>query len=446
MKTNWFDKKVLILGLSKSGIAAAKYLNSKGADVYITEINEVSLEKHQGLLDMGIKIETGKHSDEFLDDSYVAIASPGIPPKNEVFAKLKEKCVPVISEIELAYKETSKPFVAITGTNGKTTTTMLTTHILKQEFKAEACGNIGVPPCDLLNEDLDYFVLEVSSFQLHNSNAFQPQIACWMNFTPDHIDWHEGLENYFEAKAKIFKEPQAAQFAVLNAKDERLLEFGKTCPSTVFYFAGNIGQNACYIENGELLYKRNGNVEKIMDVKDIPIIGEHNYQNVMCSVISAKLVGVDNEKIADAVKTFKAPPHRLEFVCEKNNIKYYNDSKATNPESAIVAINSFDNQNVVLIAGGRDKNTDLAEFCEAIKNHVKTVVLIGEATQRFEENLLKSGFTNIVKEDTFENAISKSTSLNPDVVLLSPACASFDMFKGYEERGDVFKEYVLSKI
>ena len=446
MKTNWFDKKVLILGLSKSGISAAKYLNAKGADVFITEIKDVNLDDYKYLMDLGIQIESGKHSEEFIKDSYLAVTSPGIPPKSEIFAKLKEEKISVISEIELAYKETAKPFIAITGTNGKTTTTSLTAHILQQEYKAEACGNIGLPPCDLLDKDLDYFVLEVSSFQLHFSNSFQAQIACWLNFTPDHIDWHEGLENYFYDKAKIFKFPQLPAFAVFNGKDERLVAFSEQSDSTVFYFDRNLGENCCYIEGNDLIFKRDGKAEKIMNVVDIPIIGNHNYQNVMCSIIVAKLVGVENEKIEEAVKSFKAPAHRLEFVAEKNGIKFYNDSKATNPESAIVAIDSFNNQNVVLIAGGRDKNTDLSEFCNSVKNHIQTVILIGEATQRFEENLRNSGYNNILKEETFEGAILKATSLNPDSVLLSPACASFDMFKSYEERGEVFKEYVLSKI
>ena len=244
MKTNWFDKKVLILGLSKSGIAAAKYLNYKGADVYITEIKEVNLEDYKELLDEGIKIESGHHSDEFIKDTYLAITSPGIPPQTEIFNRLKEEKIPVISEVELAYKETGKPFIAITGTNGKTTTTSLTAHILQQEYKAEACGNIGLPPCALLTKDLDYFVLEVSSFQLHYSDAFQAQIACWLNFTPDHVNWHGSLENYFNDKAKIFRGSQAPAFAVFNAKDEKLVEFSKECPSEIFFFADKIGKNA----------------------------------------------------------------------------------------------------------------------------------------------------------------------------------------------------------
>ena len=231
MKKNWFEKKVLILGLSKSGIAAAKYLSEKCADVYITEAKEEK-ESDKALLDelkaLDIKVEMGGHSDEFIKDSYLAIASPGIPPRSEIFKRVKEANVPIISEIELAFKESLKPFIAITGTNGKTTTTALTAHILQKEFKAEPCGNYGIPPCSLLDKDVDFFVCEVSSFQLETSNAFQPQISCWLNFTPDHIDWHEGLENYFNAKAKIFKFPQNPAFAVFNGADERLLEFSKT--------------------------------------------------------------------------------------------------------------------------------------------------------------------------------------------------------------------------
>lgn len=449
MKTNWFDKKILILGLSKSGIAAAKYLFEKGADVFITESREQKESDQQTLEELsksGIHIEMGQHSDEFIKDSYCAVASPGIPPHSEIFKRLKEAEINIISEIELAYSESQKPFIAITGTNGKTTTTALTAHILKQEFKAEACGNYGVPPCSLIDNNLDFFVCEVSSFQLETSNSFQPQISCWLNFTPDHIDWHQGLENYFNAKAKIFKIPQLPAFAVFNAKDEKLLEFSKTCKSTVFLFDAEVEDNCCYIKDDVIYFKRKKNEEKIIDIKDCPLVGHHNYQNIMCSIIIAKLEGVDNEKIKSAIMSFKAPAHRLEYVAKIDKTRFYNDSKATNPESAIVAINSFENENVVLIAGGRDKNTDLKEFCNSVNNHVKTVILIGEAAKRFEENLKQNGFDNIIFEETMENAIDKGFSLNPDVVLLSPACASFDMYSGYEQRGEIFKQHVLSRL
>lgn len=448
----WFEKKILVLGLSKSGISAAKYLNKHGADVFITELREQKEEdaaKIEELNALGIKVEMNGHSQEFIEEAYLAVTSPGIPPHSEIFNRLKDAKVRIISEVELAYQESRKPFIAITGTNGKTTTTALTSHILSEEYKAPACGNIGNPPSDLIDENVDYFVCEMSSYQIATSNSLQAQIACWLNFTPDHLDWHGGLENYFEAKAKLFKVPQTPAFAVFNGADEKLLEFSRHVESKVFLFAKEVDDNCCYVKNDAIYFKRNGNINKkgehIIDLKDCPIIGEHNYQNIMCAVIVAKLVGIENEKIVSAIKTFKAPEHRLEFVRDFKGIKFYNDSKATNPEAAIVAIKSFNNVDAVLIAGGRDKNTDLTEFCEEIKKHIKTVILIGEAAERFAQNLNKNGFNNIIFETTLQSAIDKAIELNPQVVLLSPACASFDMFKSYEERGSVFKDYALLK-
>ena len=445
---NWHDKKVLIMGFSMSGKSAAKYLARHGADVFITENREQKeedLKDIQELEGLGIKIEFGDNSDEFLNDSYMAIVSPSVPKESELYKKVQEKNIQIISEIELAYKETGRPFIGITGTNGKTTVTALTSHILSSEYKAPECGNIGVPPTSLLDDDVDYFVCELSSFQMEHTNAFKAQIACWTNFTPDHITWHGTLENYFNAKAKLFRNPTASAFAVLNGADEKLLEFSKTVGGTVFLFDKEVDDNCCYIKDESIFYKRNGKEEFIIKLADCPLIGHHNYQNIMCCVIMAKIIGISNEHIQERIKDFVVPEHRLEKVREYNGITFYNDSKATNPEASIVAINSFNNTNVTLIAGGRDKLTTLDEFCESVKQHIKTVILIGEATERFEEALKKSGFDNILKADTMESAIDKAIELKPNNVLLSPACASFDMFKGYEERGTVFKNYVLSK-
>lgn len=438
------NKKVLVLGLSKSGIAAAKVLLKQGAKVYITEGKEKEIP--QELLDLGIKIEVGGHSDEFISNVELAITSPGIPPHSEIFTRLKTQNIEIISEIELAWRLTKTPFAVITGTNGKTTTTALTSHIVSAEFKAEACGNIGLPPCDLLENNLDWFILEASSYQLEMSNTFTPKIAVYTNFTPDHIDWHQGLENYFKAKAKIFEGTQGADFAILNAQDRKLVELSKKCKGKVFFFDGEIGENCAFIRDNNIIYQENGIEEEIITLKECPLIGQHNYQNIMCSIIVAKLIGITNKGIKEQIMSFKAPEHRLEKCGELNGTIFYNDSKATNPEASIVAIDSFNDCNVALIAGGRDKNTDLKEFCESINKHIKTVILIGEATQRFETNLRQNGFNNIINEETFENAIDKAISLNPDVVLLSPACASFDMFSSYEERGKVFKDYVRSKL
>ena len=439
-------EKVLILGLSKSGIAAAKYAVKQGYDVYITESKPLDKVKEEcrarvdELKNEGIKIECGYHSEEFISGAAFAITSPGIPPKSEIFRRLEEKNTKIISEIEYAYLNTKIPFIAITGTNGKTTTTALVSHILSKAFDAPVCGNIGVPPTSLIEGKHDFLVCEISSYQAQMTEKFRAKIACWTNFTPDHIDWHGGLENYFKAKAKIFLPPQEPEYAILNAQDSRLKEFAKECKNVIF-FDEETSNEGCSIVNNVICYKG----EEIIALKDCPLVGHHNYQNIMCGIIIAKLLGMKKEDIRAQIMSFKAPEHRLEKVREMDGITFYNDSKATNPEASIVAIDSFNNVDVALILGGRDKNTDLTEMCHSINKHIKTVLLIGEATERFEENLVKNGFSNIIKERTMEDAIDKAISLKPDVVLLSPACASFDMFNSYEHRGEVFKEYVLSK-
>lgn len=440
-------EKVLVLGLSKSGIAVAKYLKHHGYDVYLTENKkEVDIKKVKELEQEGINVEYGAHTPKFIDNASYAITSPGIPPKAEIFKMLNERNIPVISEVEFAWQNSDIPFIAITGTNGKTTTTALISHILSEKFDAPACGNIGIPSTEFIEKDLDFLVCEVSSFQAEMTKNFKPFISVWTNFTPDHIDWHGGLENYFNAKAKLFLDKQAPEYAILNAKDEKLLEFSKKCKkSKVFLFDTENSSNACYIKNHSIWFKSNNEEEEIISLLDCPLVGHHNYQNIMCGIICAKLVGLNNDVIREKIMSFKAPEHRLEKVRTLNGITFYNDSKATNPEASIVAIDSFNDVDVALILGGRDKNTDLTQMCESINKHIKTVLLIGEATERFEENLEKNGFNHIIKEKTMENAIDKAISLNPDVVLLSPACASFDMFNSYEHRGDVFKKYVLSK-
>ena len=443
-------KKVLVLGLSKSGIAAAKFAKKHGADVYLTESADITTKEQsdraKALEDLGIHVEYGGHSEAFIKKSDFAVTSPGISPRSDIIRKVRAEQIPVISELELAYRECDIPFIIITGTNGKTTTTSLTEHILSKKLRTKACGNIGTPPCSMADENLDYFVCEASSFQLDMSTSLKPYIAVWTNFTPDHIDWHNGLENYFNAKARVFREPQTAKYCVLNAKDPKLLEFSKEVKGKLFMFAQNLGENCCYEENGSIIFKQDGKAEEIIKISDCPLIGEHNYQNIMCSIICAKLTGIDNETIKNAIMEFKAPAHRLEKIAQKDGITFYNDSKATNPEASIVAINSFNNQNVVLIAGGRDKNTDLTEFCQSVNKHISTVILIGEATERFEKELRNNGFSNIIKEQTLEGATDKGISLKPDVILLSPACASFDMFNSYEHRGEVFREHVLSRV
>ena len=449
MKRKWIDKNVLILGLSKSGCAAARYLSKQGADCYITEskpIDDKNEELVRELEKEGIKVETGAHSDEFINDSYIAITSPGIPPKSEIFKRVKAQNIPIISEIELAYLEAQAPFIAVTGTNGKTTTTYLISHILSSEYNAPVCGNIGIPPTSLLEDKPDFFVCEASSFQLAMSPTFRPQIGCFLTFTPDHIDWHEGLDNYFEAKISLFKDYKQPMYAVFSGVDEKIYDFAKKYTGEKFIYAKELDKNCCYIKNDTICFKRNKE-EEIIKLNEISLVGEHNYQNIMCAVVVAKLIGISNEHIKERIMSFKAVEHRIEYVADINGKSFYNDSKATNPEASFVAIKAFESKKLTLIAGGRDKNTDLTEFCkDYINKYVSTVILIGEATIRFKENMEKNGFDNIILANSLEEAVDISLTLDNEIVLLSPACASYDMFNSYEHRGEVFKEYVKSKL
>ena len=323
---------------------------------------------------------------------------------------------------------------------------MLTSHILNSEYKAPVCGNIGVPPTSLLYERPDFFVCEVSSFQLEMSPTFRPQIASFLTFTPDHLDWHGGLQNYFDAKASLFKDYKQPMYAIFSGVDDTIYRYSKTYDGEKFIYGKELSNNCCYIKDNAIFFKRNKE-EEIVKIDEISLVGEHNYQNIMCAIIIAKLIGISNENIRERIISFKSVEHRIEYVADVNGKKFYNDSKATNPEASFVAVKSIEGNSLTLILGGRDKNTDLTEFCkEYINKYVSTVILIGEATQRFKENIEQNGFNNIILSNSLEEAIDTSLTLNNEIVLLSPACASYDMFNNYEHRGEVFKNYVKSKL
>jgi len=449
MKRKWIGKNITILGLSKSGIAAAKYLAEKGANCTISEkreTNDADKQVIEELANIGIEVEMGGHNPDTILNSYLVITSPGIPPRSEVFKLIKDNKIQVISEIELAYLETTRPFIAITGTNGKTTTTKLVSELLEYAgYKAPACGNIGTPPTSLLNEEVDYFVTEVSSYQIATSNVFKPQIACFINYTPDHIDWHGSEEEYFKAKASLFSGSKAPAWAVLNADDPKIRNLASESNAEIYYFGKNIGKKAVYIENDAIMFKNGDEVEEIIKLDEINLFGDHNYQNIMAAVAIVKIVGIETQQIRDVLKTFKSPEHRIEYVDTIDGIKFYNDSKATNCDSTICALKAFGEEKIVLIAGGRDKGTSLDEFSEEVKKHAAAVVLIGEAAERFNDALVNAGYTSIYRAETFESAIDIAADLKLGPVVLSPACASFDMFKNFEERGQAFKDYVYKK-
>ncbi|MBQ4646821.1 MAG: UDP-N-acetylmuramoyl-L-alanine--D-glutamate ligase [Candidatus Gastranaerophilales bacterium] len=443
---NLKNKKILILGFSTTGIAAAKYFIKKEAQVYISEFKELE-EKNISLANelkiQGINLEFNGHSENFINNADFCILSPSIPTDAPVLAKLEEKNIPYFSDLEYISKCENEKIILITGTNGKTTTTALTSHILSKKYNAPYCGNIGISPIEYKDKNVDYYVIEASSYQLNYSPELTPRIGIFTNLTPDHILWHKTIENYFEAKAKPFRNMGENSFAILNYDDEKTKKLGEEIQAQVYYFSlqkQNI-PNCIYLENDEIIFYD----EKIININELQIVGPHNIQNAMCAILAAKIVGLDNDKIKESLKSFKAIEHRLEFVRTIEDTDYYNDSKATNPEASIVAINSFDNKKVVLIAGGRDKKTTLKDFITAVKERISKVILIGEATQRFKNELAQNGYINIVNSKTLEEAIDIASLDKPDVVLLSPACASFDMFESYEKRGEAFRNYVLSK-
>lgn len=460
------NKKILVLGLSTTGFAAAKFLLRAGADCFLSDSKDFpkdpdDIKKAEFLKENGAKLEFKGHTEDFIKNAEFCILSPSIPPESEVLALLEKLNIPYFSDLEIAYnfKPKTSKIVTITGTNGKTTTTMLTSHILGAKFTAPATGNVGVSPLDYLCPESfgasgiqtapDFLVIEASSYQLHYTNAFSPDMAVFCNLTPDHINWHKTIENYFLDKAKMYQRMDENQHAILNLNDNMVKNI-KT-DATIHFFALEdkydellkTGQKAisAYIKDGKIFYGD----EEIISKDEVPIVGSHNLQNVMCAIISAKISGLDNKLIKERIISFKAPNHRCELITTKNGISYYNDSKATNPEASIVAIGAFEGKKVALIAGGRDKNTSLAEFSKLIKEKIDKVILIGEAAERFNIALKEAGFNNIVFADTLECAIQKAEEGNPDVVLFSPACASFDMFKNYEVRGDAFRRYVLSR-
>ncbi len=449
MRRKWTGLNVTVLGLSLSGTAAAKYLSDKGADVIISESRQATDEDINTISELekiGIKVETGGNREETILNSDIIVTSPGIPPHSEVIKLIKNHKISLISEIELAFRESEKPFIAITGTNGKTTVTKLISEILSSAgYRAPACGNIGVPPISLVDEEPDYFVTEVSSFQIYYSPSFKPQIGVFLNYTPDHKDWHGSEEEYFKAKADLFTGIRTPMWSVLNACDSKVLNLMHQSESEVVLFGSEVSKSAVYIQNDKIMCRMRNTTSEVISLSEINLIGKHNLQNVMAAVAVCSIVGVDNEIMRNAIIAFKPPEHRIEYVDTIDGISYYNDSKATNPDSTICALNGFTDNKVVLIAGGRDKGTDLSQMAEAVKNSAAAVILIGEASDRFENALRESGYHNIHRANSLEEAIDMAADLKAGPVLLSPACASYDMFKNYEQRGRIFKEYVHKK-
>jgi len=445
------DKRVLVVGLGKSGVASALFLKARGARVTVSDTksgdelrNEIPV-----LLDHGITVETGGHGERTFRGQDLIVVSPGVPVDAPLLVQARSWGEPVIGEVELAAQFLPGPIVAITGSNGKTTTTTLTGEILTAGgITTLVGGNIGTPAISLAEraKPETVIVLEISSFQLETIQTFRPKIAVVLNVTPDHLDRHRTLEVYVDAKSRIFENQSGEDFAVLNEDDPTCVEMAGRTRAQVFWFSRQkeVKQGA-WVREGNILFRDGREQQKnaqreIMQVSEIPLKGAHNLENVLAAVCAGALMGCAPEKIRQAVRDFKAVEHRLEFVATIRGVDYYNDSKATNVDATIKALESFP-ANIHLILGGKDKGSDYTVLNDLLRQRVKRVYTIGAAAGKIESQIKH---VEVVHAETLENAIRKANAAAQpgDVVLLAPACASFDQFKNYEQRGQVFKEIV----
>jgi len=439
-------KRALVVGLGKSGVASALFMKAHGARVTVSDTksgdelrNEIPV-----LLDHGITVETGGHGERTFRGQDLIVVSPGVPVDAPPLVQARSLGETVIGEIELAAQFLPGPVIAITGSNGKTTTTTLTGEIMAASgFPVLVGGNIGTPAISLAEraKPETVIVLEVSSFQLETIQTFRPKVAVVLNVTPDHLDRHRTFEIYTDAKARVFENQQASDFAVLNADDPTCVAMGKRTRAQVFWFSRmkEIEQGA-WVREGNIVFRDSKGQREILQVSEIPLKGAHNLENVLAAVCTGALMGCAQEKIRQAVRDFKAVEHRLEFVATIGDVDYYNDSKATNVDATIKALESFP-ANIHLILGGKDKGSDYTLLNDLIRQRVKRVYTIGAAAAKIESQLKGA---EVVHAETLENATRKAHALaqSGDVVLLAPACASFDQFKSFEHRGKLFKEIV----
>ena len=442
---------ILIIGAARSGVASAEYLLSIGKQIVISDMNTKLAEDVETQLGhASVSYVWGKQPDVAALQPELIVMSPGVPLSIPPVVKARELGIPVISEPELAFRYSDVPFVAITGTNGKTTTTTLTAFLLEKEGrKVVAGGNIGLPlisQCPKMSAN-DIVVAEMSSFQLESVDSFCPKVAVVMNLTPDHLDRHKTMEAYAAAKANIFKNQGPEEYLLLNKDDAIVAAMAAGAKSRVYYFSQQeILEEGIWLEDGNLVYRldKNGAPQVLIPAAEIGIVGSHNWQNAMAASLAALLMGQQPEIIAERLRAFKGVAHRMEPVATIDGVLYVNDSKGTNPDSTEKALGSYGERPIVLIAGGRNKGSDMAVLVPLMRAHCRGVVLVGEATGDFIDAFERTGYTAYVCADSFEDAVAKAREMaqSGDVVLLSPACASWDMFDNFEQRGDLFKELV----
>ena len=447
-----FHKNVLIAGTGKSGLNAGKLLLEKGAEIIFYDDN-ASLDVEKLLSNFNgndpVRVVLGSINDKILRDIDLMVISPGVPVDSDIANIVRDANIPIMGEIELAYQAGAGHLAAITGTNGKTTTTSLVGEIFAAYTDNHfTVGNIGIPYTEVaLDMDEDsYTVAEVSSFQLETIVDFKPHVSAVLNLTPDHLNRHYTMENYASVKLDICKNQTPEDYLVLNYDDEitKNMANDKRVNAKVVYFSRlhNREEGIC-LDGDEIILRENGTEIRVIQKKDLVLLGDHNVENYMAGIAVAYYMGIPMEDIVSVLKTFKGVAHRIEFVKEVNGVTYYNDSKGTNPDAAIKGIQAM-NRKTVLIGGGYDKGVAFDEWIQAFDGKVKKLILLGQTAQMIAETAKKYDFTEIEFVDDLKEAVTRCAQIAQpgEAVLLSPACASWGMFDNYEQRGDMFKEYV----
>lgn len=442
------NKRVLVVGLGKSGLAAARFLKARAASVTVSDIRPAGLiAELPALLEDGIMVETGSHGLLTFRRQDLIVVSPGVPAKTPELAQVRAMGMPIIGELELGVNFLQGQIAAITGSNGKTTTTTLLGEILQASGRPTLVGgNIGRPVVDMVGEsnERSWSVLEVSSFQLETTRSFRPRIAVVLNITPDHLDRHGSFAAYAAAKARITENQRAEDFLVLNAEDEPTKLVAAKTRAQIYWFSPRRQVKQGAFVHGESIFFRaseGGAAEPVMPVAEIPLAGAHNVENVLAAVCAARLAGVESEVIREAVAAFHAVEHRLEFVRELDGVRWFNDSKATNVDATAKAVEAFSG-GIWLILGGKDKDSDYSTLAPLLRERVRAVITIGSAAEKIETQL--AGVVKIERAETMERAVAwaRGEAKRGDTVLLAPACSSFDQFENYEHRGRVFKDLV----
>jgi UDP-N-acetylmuramoylalanine--D-glutamate ligase len=442
------NKLVLVVGLARTGMATALFCAARGAAVTATDSRtEAEIgESVAQLRAAGVALELGGHQEKTFLQQDLIVPSPGVPADAPLLNAARAKGVTIWSEIELAYRFLQGKMIGITGSNGKTTTTSLVEHILRTaDFRTILAGNIGTPLISCVDgmTETSVTVVELSSFQLEMTETFRPDIGVFLNLTPDHLDRHHAMDAYASAKARIFRSQTEQDAAVLNADDPATLPFAPKRPR-VHWFSrkASVAQGAC-LRGEEIVFRGGGDGkdEPVMNRTDIPLPGAHNLENVLAAVAATRLAGARPEAIARGVKTFAGVEHRLEFVAEIGGVRYYNDSKATNVDATLKALDAFAGR-ILVILGGKDKGSDYSVLQQPLRAKAILALLIGAAVEKIEQQI--AGSVAIERSGTLANAVATAAhSARPgDIVLLAPACASFDQFQNYEQRGRVFKDLV----